>query len=317
MNLNVVYSADDNYAQHVGVSMLSLFQNNEHFTTINIYLIENSLSSHNKNKLKLICRQYNRNIQFMDFKELSEKMKLNIGNSISINAYARLFLTSLIKEPMDKVIYLDCDSVINSSLSDLWNIDINDHYVAGVCDTVSENTKLSVNMDINDLYINSGMLLINLKRWRNENIEKKFIEFINLYDGRVFHHDQGAINGVLKGEILFLHPKYNAMTPFFTMSRNEIMNYYGIKNYYSEVELREAMDAPVFIHYTPAFVNRPWVKGCKHPLTGLYKKYLEMTPWKGSKQWKDRRRKGERFVAFLYNRLPFNIANRICSIIFN
>lgn len=48
MNLNVVYSSDDNYAQHVGVSLLSLLQNNQHFNNINIFLIENNLSSYNK-----------------------------------------------------------------------------------------------------------------------------------------------------------------------------------------------------------------------------------------------------------------------------
>ena len=72
------------------------------------------------------------------------------------------------------------------------------------------------------------------------------------------------------------------MTPFFTMSRDEIMQYYGLKEYYSEVELSEAINSPVFIHYTPAFVNRPWIKGSKHPLVSLYMKYLDLTPWKGT-----------------------------------
>ncbi|WP_394186454.1 glycosyltransferase family 8 protein [Metabacillus halosaccharovorans] len=316
MNLSVVYSSDNNYAQHVGVSMLSLFENNIKFNSITVYLIENNVSHDNKNKLKLICKDYQRSIVFISFKEISNKLQIDIRNSISISAYARLFLPSVIDKKTEKILYLDCDSVINSSLEDLWNINICNYYVAGVKDTVSDETKLKVNMEINQPYINSGMLLINLKKWREDDIEKRFIEFINLYNGDVFHHDQGTINGVLHKKFLLLHPKYNAMTTFFTMTRDEIIKYYGLNDYYSESELKEAINNPVYIHYTPAFVNRPWIKGCKHPLVSLYKKYLDITPWKGASLYEDKRKNIEKFVAILYNNFPFNMANSICKFIF-
>jgi lipopolysaccharide biosynthesis glycosyltransferase len=316
MTLRVVYSSDNNYAQHVGVSMTSLFQNNKEFNDINVYLIENNISIANKNNLTSISEKYNRTIMFIDFNGFSNKLKLNIGNSISINAYARLFLSNVIEPDVDKVIYLDCDSVINKSFYELWNTDISEFYAAGVLDTVSDNTKLRINIDPNSAYINSGMLLINLKKWREEDIEKRFIDFINSCNGEVFHHDQGTINGVLNEKFLILHPKYNAMTTFFTMSRDQMMQYYGLKDYYSYSELVEAIKNPVFIHFTPAFANRPWVKGCKHPLAPLYREYLDMTPWKGTAFFKDKRLKGEKLVSFLYNNLPFVMANRICTLMF-
>lgn len=316
MDLSVVYSSDNNYAQHVGVSMLSLFENNSKFNNITVYLIENNVSQDNKHKLKKVCEDYGRAIKFINFKEISNKLKLNIGNSISLSAYARLFLPSVIDKNIEKIIYLDCDSVINSSLEDLWKINLDNYYVAGVIDTVSAETKLKVNMEINKPYINSGMLLINLKKWKEDQIEKRFIKFINSYNGQVFHHDQGTINGVLHEKFLLLHPKYNAMTTFFTMTRQEIMQYYGLKDYYSETELNEAISTPVYIHFTPAFVNRPWIRGCKHPLVLYYKKYLDMSPWKGSATIKDKRRPVEKMVAFLFNHFPFKMANGICNLIF-
>src|SRR5690606_26418218 len=81
----------------------------------------------------------------------------------------------------------------------------------------------------------------------------------------VFHHDQGVINGVLSHGIRVLHPKYNAMTTFFTMSRNHLMDYYGMADYYGEQELAEAARHPVFVHYTPAFAGRPWAQGNQQP----------------------------------------------------
>ena len=188
MNLSVVYSSDNNYAQHVGVSMISLFESNIEFNSIHVYLIENNISFDSKVNLKLICDKYNRIIKFIDFNKFSNKLQLNIGDSISVNSYARLFLSSIIDNSVDKIIYLDCDSIVNGSLCELWNKNISEYYVAGVSDTVSDNTKLQVNLDSNSPYINAGMLLINLKKWRDDDIEKNFIEFIDSYNGNVFHH---------------------------------------------------------------------------------------------------------------------------------
>ena len=138
MNLDVVYSSDDNYAQHVGVSMLSLFENNKSFGSINIYLIENRISMANKNNLVSICEKYNRKLKFIDFYEYSNNLNLNMEHHISTNAYARLFLPRILEKSIDKIIYLDCDSIINSSLSNLWRLDISNYYVAGVCDEKME-----------------------------------------------------------------------------------------------------------------------------------------------------------------------------------
>ncbi|MDD9266531.1 glycosyltransferase family 8 protein [Paenibacillus sp. GCM10023248] len=316
MTLHVVYSSDNNYAQHVGVSMVSLFENNKEFDHIHVYLIQNAVSLDNKSKLEEVCKKYKRTITFIGFDEISAKLNLNIGNTISLNAYARLFLTSALENTIDKIIYFDCDSIINGSLHELWHTDISDHYVAGVCDTVSDNTKIKINMHIDRQYINSGMLLINLKKWREDEIERRFIEFISAHHGQVFHHDQGTINGVLNDKFVILHPKYNAMTTYFTMSRNEIIQYYGLRYYYSEAELVEAVNNPVFIHYTPAFVNRPWIKGCKHPLAARYHDYLKISPWKESELGEDKRKVGEKFVAYLYNHFPFPVARGICNLIF-
>ncbi|WP_078545756.1 glycosyltransferase family 8 protein [Litchfieldia alkalitelluris] len=316
MELNVVYSSDDHYAQHVGVSMVSLFENNRDFTNINVYLIDNGISELNKQRLKIIEKTYKRKVIFKNFNEVSHKLFIKNNWNIALNAYARLFLPSLIGKNVDKILYFDSDSIINGSLQELWNININNYYVAGVLDTVSDSTKTKVFVNKNQNYLNSGMLLINLRKWREESIEIEFIKFIRHFNGNVFHHDQGTINGVLREKMLVLHPKYNSMTTFYTMTRKHIMKYYNLGTYYSENELQEAKISPIFIHFTPAFVNRPWIKGNKHPLKTLYKFHLEKTPWKGMEYFDDNRRKVEKMVAFLFNYFPFQLANSITKTVF-
>lgn len=312
MNLVVVYSSDDNYAQHTGVSIISLFENNKHFNEIDIYIIENNISEKNKSKLKGIAKKYNRKINYIDFTKYKEILNLDMQWEISISAYARLFISSMLPNNVDKVLYFDCDTVIVDKVDELWNTDINNYYVAGVGDTVSSSTKEAVGINKKDNYINSGMLLINLKRWREDNIQERFIEFIDSYKGRVTHHDQGVINGVLINKSKILSPKFNLMTVYYTMKREEAIKYYGIDGqFYSEEEIEEAVKNPVYIHYTPGFTTRPWIKGCKHPKKEFYFKYLNKSPWNEYKCIKDNSKLRIKTVNWIYRNLPFNIANGI------
>ena len=127
--MNIVYSCDDNYAQHTGVSIISLLENNKHFDEINIYIVDNDIKNENKIKLNDIANRYKRKISYIDFKKYKEKLKLNMEWDISISSYARLFLTSMLPKSIERVLYFDCDSVIIKSLDELWNENIDNYYI--------------------------------------------------------------------------------------------------------------------------------------------------------------------------------------------
>lgn len=314
MKLAVVYSSDDNYAQHTGVSIISLLDNNKHFDDIQIYIIDNEISKTNKDKLIDIINKYERKIYFVDFNEYKNRLKLNMQWNISISSYARLFVSSMLPHNLDKVLYFDCDTVIVNRLDELWNTNMNKYYVAGVADTVSNSTKSAVGIVSDGKYINAGMLLINLKRWREDNIEDKFIEFININNGRVTHHDQGVINGVLHNKLKIIPPKFNLMTVYYTMKREDIISYYKIDSeFYSEDIIQESLKNPVYIHFTPGFTTRPWIKGCKHPKKQIYLDYLEKTPWKNAKLEKDKSKFRVKVINLMYRNLSFKIAQIICD----
>ena len=314
--LNVVYSTDDNYAQHTGVSIISLLDNNRHFLNIEIYIIDNNISSENREKLVSIVDKYDRQLTFIDFSEYKNKLKLNMEWSISISSYARLFLSDMLPSHIDKVLYYDCDTIIVDKLDEIWNEDISNYFLAGVKDTVNSNIKIAVGMNKSDDYINAGMLLINLKKWRQDNITDRFLDFIEQNNGKVTHHDQGVINGTLNGCIKILPLKFNVMTVFYTMKREDIIKYYNIDwDFYSEEEINEAINYPVYIHFTPGFVYRPWIKGCKHPKKDIYWKYLRITPWSNFKSLKDTSKIHIKIINNIYQRLPFRLANRITKLI--
>lgn len=311
--LSIIYSSDNNYCVYMSTSIISLLENNKEFKYINIYVIDNKISDENKDKLEMIVRLYQRNIIFINFEKYKSYLNLNMQWNISISAYARLFVASMLPNNLDKILYFDCDTLIVNSLEELWNQDINDFYVAGVYDTVSGNTKQAIGLKNTDLYINSGMLLINLKKWREDNLEKRLLDFIDNHNGNVIHHDQGVINGVIKNKKI-LPLKYNLMTSYLMMSRDNMIKFYKVEDsFYSQEQIDEAIKNPVYIHYTPGFTTRPWVKGCKHPYVDLYWKYLKLTPWKDFKPIKNNEKFHIKIVNWIYLNLPFDIADFLCK----
>lgn len=310
MRLNVAFSSDENYARHIGVSMLSLFQNNINFDEIYVYIIDSDIKQETKCELNNIAKRYNRRLIYIPFEEMCAE--LNTDNNYSLSSYGRLFL-SRIKE-IDKVLYLDCDSIVISSLKNLWEEDIEQFYVAGVQDNVNVFYKTGVGLNKNYRYVNAGFLLVNLKKWREEEIENKFLNFIDDYKGSVPHHDQGVINAVCNEHILILHPRYNVQCPMFQYSCDQILKLDHITSYYTQKEINDAIDNPCFIHFTNGFFNRPWNKDSTHPLKNKYLEYLDQTPW--NKNILDNKLCiNARIMRSLHKYLPFPIYSRINDVV--
>ncbi len=302
MVLNVAYSSDNNYAKQLGISILSLLESNEKSEEINIYVIDNGIDESNKEKIEEIVKEYNRNIIFLEFKKICKDLKTD--NTFSLSAFGRIFLSRI--ENLDKIVYMDCDAIVCNTLDELLNIDLTDYYIAGVQDSAHEIYRKLVGLEKNDKYINTGFLLINLDKWRRENVEEKCIKFIESYHGSVPHHDQGVINGVCKEKIYILPPQYNLQCPMFNHKAEEIKKLGDMKEYYTQEELEEAKKKPVFIHYTSAYFNRPWAVKCTHPLKDKYLYYMNKSPWKGQFENIKLSKKGK-IKSLLHKILPFEV----------
>lgn len=305
--LRVVYSSDDNYAQHMGVSIYSLLEHNLDFVQIQVYIIENQISEENRKKLQIVAGTFkNAELIWIDFSGWKAKLKLKMEWKLSISSYARLFVSSMIPETVERILYLDCDMIICDSLKELWDVDLGNNIIGAVQDAVNDETKEAVGVLPKQRYFNAGMLLIDMGKWRSNRMEEQFVKFISEHHGQVRHHDQGILNGVLVGKWKVLPIRYNLMTIHFIYNRSKIMKYFqNHAEFYTENEIEEAKKKPAILHYTPSFTTRPWVKGCKHPLKYRYWDSLKRTPWKGAKEEKDNRRWYVRMVEWRYLYLPF------------
>lgn len=265
--ISITMATDDNYAEIMVVSIVSILENNQNEKFL-FHIIDAGIKNKNVEKIKNITLKYkNINIDFVDFSEIEKKLSSIIKVTIPplpLITYARLYIADYIKD--DRTLYIDCDTVCVSSIGKFYSIDLTDEeIIAGVQDTVSEEIKEKIGLDIKDKYINAGIILIDLKKWREQDYTNKAIEFIKKYHGMVMHNDQGVINGLFKGHVKIIDMKYNVMTPAFMITRDTILDYFAMSSYYSEQEILDAKKNPVFLHFVRFTTSRPWEKGCRHP----------------------------------------------------
>ncbi|MDR2868888.1 MAG: glycosyltransferase family 8 protein, partial [Deferribacteraceae bacterium] len=155
---------------------------------------------------------------------------------------------------LDKVLYLDVDTLVNDSLDELYDTDLMDCYVGAVQEFYGAHIGS----------INAGMLLINTKLWREDGLEQKLFDITN----EKGINDQVAINRICTGKIKYLGDKYNYQYEnFHTNLVTTNPEYYKFP-----------MKNPAIIHYVG--VHKPWVAKAKLPNSWRYWKYFKMSPWR-------------------------------------
>lgn len=280
MRMNCAFSCDDTYIQHAGVCVYSIFDNNKDIDEIYIYFIDNCISQKYKDMLYMIVEKFEtdglRRLVFIDLYEISKN--LDVRTDFNRSTYGKLFMSHIVE--VDRILSFDCDTVCTGSLRQLLEMDIGNASVLGVQDTVNPYFIKAIGKDKNYRYINcGGVIVIDLKKWRELDMEKKFIDYITKWNGNPPFVDQGTINKLCTTDIL--PPKYNVINPMFMFSVKRIKKLFRLNTYYSQKEIDIAKEKPIVIHYTGELFNRPWCFGCTHPLKQYYLYYQEKTPWAG------------------------------------
>lgn len=273
-SINICFTTDNNYIRPLACTIASILKNTDTETDLHIFILEHGVSDENKNKilsLKCIkdCEISFININpsvfcnFPDFK----------GGYITKTSYFRFLVADLLKD-IDKVLYLDCDVIVLSQIEELFMQDITDFYIGAVEDIVFYFDRLCPIKSF-DTYVNSGVLLINLKKWRQDNIAQKLFDVVEREGDKLYYHDQTAINLVCKNKIKLLDLRYNLQV-FFLIQISILLNHPLRK------QLMQVIKTPKIIHYTS--IQKPWNSYC--PLRKYYLQYEKLTPFATNNNFK-------------------------------
>lgn len=316
--MNVVYSSSDLFSEMAGISILSLLENNTNVDKINIYVIDNGITEKNKTNLRSISDSFGRDLFFvqpLDIEKLSDT-QINVGRW-NISTFYRLFLPTILPDTVDKVLFIDCDTIVLQDLSPLWDMDMAEKWLYGVDDCRGAAYRTNIGLKPEDNYINNGVLLMDLKAWRENDVEKQFLQFIHDNQGDITYVDQGVQNGVLskQNKTGLLHPKYNCLTIFFAFDYENLIKLRRPPIPGDPALYKEAIDAPVIVHFQSCFKMsiRPWVRGCKHPYTSVFLEYKAKSPWKDAPLHKDDRTVPQKMLSAIACILPEKMMVNVIS----
>lgn len=193
--INICFAIDDKYAEHCSVTIVSILKNSSRL--FHFFILNSGLSIENKQKIERLKNIINFNVTFIEVNlNHFENCYLPPVSHFSLANYYRLKVASLLPH-LDKVIYLDSDIIANRDLNELWDISLEDYYV-GACKAMTyESNSERLGLSKGAPYINSGVLVLNLKKIRKNKVEDKFFDIIKKEPEIMQNADQDVINLVL------------------------------------------------------------------------------------------------------------------------
>jgi len=224
-NLNseicVCFASDNNYVPYMGMAVFSILKNSSTDDKLAFYILEDNITKSSIQQIeslvplseKLTGHKVSARFKWLP---ISTDMFRHIHmreKRLSATTFARYFVPQLV--PEDKVLYLDCDIMVRSSLRPLWDTDISSCYIAGVPDLhVIKNGRIRQRFDgqlLPENYVNAGVLLINNKLWKQKGKSEKLIKFTVENYKKLIFNDQDAINYICREKIKLLPFCWNVM----------------------------------------------------------------------------------------------------------
>ena len=290
----VVTTADDRYAMPFAAMVCSALANLSSQYKLHMFVLGDGMTEKNKHKILKSVDLERCSIEWVIPPSGSLK-DLKLTDHFVTAVYYRLLIAELLPHTLDKVIYLDSDLVMNENLGKLWRIDVEDNYLLAVPDIgtpiISAGLLNYKELGIlgNQPYFNAGVLLINFKKWRVDNIGLKVIEYVRQHGEYIRWPDQDGLNAVLAGQWRELDPRWNQIPVIYRYASWE-------ESPFQEEVYKKILHDPYIVHFASGF--KPW-NSYRHSSKALFYQYVDKTAWKGWRYpiWKAIWRRIAKFLA--------------------
>ena len=216
----IFFTIDDSYAPFLAVALNSAIKNSDPQRNYKAIVLYQDLGADNISRLQAL-RTENFKIELMPIRANMEALDDRMSNRLrcdyfTLTIYFRLFIPSMFPQ-YDKGIYIDSDVVLTDDIAKLFDIDIGENYI-GACNDLSiadipplvAYTEKAVGVNAKE-YINSGVLLMNLKKMRDDDLEGHFLALLNKYHFDSIAPDQDYLNAMCNGKIYYLEEKWDTM----------------------------------------------------------------------------------------------------------
>jgi lipopolysaccharide biosynthesis glycosyltransferase len=269
--INLVCATDDKWAPYAAAVILSARDSSPPDEEFVFHVLTFGLTSENIGKFEQLSRQVGSEVKV----HLVDPALVNDfpETSLTTNTYLRIFIGEILPE-LEKVLYIDCDTLVLQQLRPLYALDISNCAAAAALDPINDFGSpakgycRAIGLDESNFYFNSGVMLINLEHWRVSAIPAKVAAWFETHPNIGLFGDQDPLNAVLQGNVRKISRRWN-MTGLLM---HEIM-YRGN----SAVEFRPDMEDAAIIHF--AGKQKPWRAKYWSKLDRQFRRYVLLSPW--------------------------------------
>jgi lipopolysaccharide biosynthesis glycosyltransferase len=265
--MNILVATDKNYLPYTYTMLVSLLENNRG-NRVNLFYISYDIDDMSIDRFKRFFAPYNVIITFLKY-DRSPIAGLKTGFHFSHAMYLRIVSPDIIPETVNRILYLDSDTIVMKSLTDVYNTDLDGRFIGAV---VNGNHKMKENAPDEHAYFYSGVMLIDLDKFRSNDISGRVLDYASRHYDNLVWPDQDALNAILYDKCLALHPRWNIQSSMINGST-------GMSGLPSG-EILEAISEPGIIHYEGT--GKPWQPFCSHPYKDLFWHYVRQTPYRYS-----------------------------------
>ena len=257
-SIAVIVACDNHYVVLLAALLKSIEYHHKSDENIDVFIVEDGISAKNRKKLTASVNAKKIQLIWISMDEaIPDDMHIPFDrSSYPKNIHTRIFIPHFIPDRFDKIIYLDVDMILMRDISDLWNIDLGENMLAAVMDPrlkVFSNSWGGI-LNYKELgfapdtkYFNTGILVINNKKWREENSAATVVKCIADNEKFANYPDQYGINIVMANRWVELDPRWNWFAdtacgdPF-------LIHFIGRKPMYKTYDNREEFKKIFFEH---------------------------------------------------------------------
>ncbi|MEX1268953.1 MAG: glycosyltransferase family 8 protein [Balneolaceae bacterium] len=285
---NIVLGADDAYALPLAVTVCSILKNVPPQAVLHLFILDGGITEKNKRRLQRVFEK-NGEKHLLTFiqPDLSPIRDLP-SNGKPPSVYLPLLIPELLPEHCKRAIFLDCDLILETDITKmeheakeqaiLWAI--RDVLIQTLSDPKGVSNYKNYGGNADSPYFNSGVMLIDLELWREENVTEQAIRYIEDTGDTMYHCDQEALNAILINKWQELNPRWNQQGCIYwpevlpeTEFTKDILKDYD-----------QLLKEPFIIHYLSP--SKPWSYRCMHPEARKFLFYLKESHWFSKAGWK-------------------------------
>jgi lipopolysaccharide biosynthesis glycosyltransferase len=275
--IHIVLASDANYAMPMAVAICSAAASCDRASRLQFHVIQSRISPELRRKIEFsleLTGAPRARICWVEAGALLKEFPIIHRNHTEL-IYARLLIPNLLPQQIEKALYLDSDLVVRGNISELWNMPFEEKSLLAARDRIgfvgapsgiANHRELGIPADAP--YFNSGVLLMNLSKWREVETSERVFNYLREYRDVIRMEDQEALNAVLFGDWGELDFGWNWQIPW-----REYRLHRATPAWVPQTERRD------IVHFPTS--EKPWLPGCDYEERAIFFGALDKTAWAG------------------------------------